>query len=255
MTTIVAALLLPPLNLLLLAIAAFSLMPRWPRLGRALLAVALASGYLLCSSVISGGLLRHLEGLPQVALESATLAETSRDASAIVVLGAGSYFNAPEYGRDTVGRHTLERLRWAARLQRKLQLPVLVSGGSPLGNTYTEAAQMRDALVGDFNVPIRWMEARSLNTYDSAFNTFDILQPESVSRIVLVTHAAHMQRAMLVFEHAGFDVTPAATGFTTRSRTSVLDFLPSAQGLEMARNFFREVVGIGWYHLRLAYAA
>ena len=255
LTAIVAALLLPPLNLLLLAIAASLLLPRWPRMGRGLLVFTLASGYLLCSSAITGSLLRHLERPLSAAFEPTHTAVEPRDASAIVVLGGGSYFNAPEYGGDTVGRHTLERLRWAARLQRNLQLPLLVSGGSPLGNTYTEAAQMRDALVEDFEVPVRWMEAQSINTYDSAFRTFHILRRESVSRIVLVTHAAHMRRATLVFEHVGFEVAPAPTGFTTRSGTSILDFLPSAHGLEMARNFFHELVGIGWYHLRLAHAA
>lgn len=255
MTEIVVALLLPPFNLLLLAIAAFSLAPRWPRLGRGLLVVTLASAYLLSSSAITGSLLRHVEGPPALAFDAIQVAEIARDATAIVVLGGGSYFDAPEYGGDTVNRHTLERLRWAARLQRNLRLPLLVSGGSPRGNTYTEAAQMRDALVKDFDVPVRWMESKSVNTYDSAFETFDTLQPESVSHVVLVTHAAHMQRAMLVFEHVGLKVTPAPTGFTTRSPASILDFLPSAHGLEMARNFFHEIIGRGWYHLRLAYAA
>lgn len=255
MIKFVAAFLLPPLNLLLLAIAAGLLAPRWPRLGRGLLIFTLASGYLLCTSAITESLLRHLEGQPTVTLDSDSLTAIQSNTSVIVVLGGGSYFSAPEYGRDTVSSHTLERLRWAARLQRKLHLPVLVSGGSPLGNTYTEAAQMRDALVDDFSVPVRWMEARSLNTYDSAFNSLSMLQPESFTHVVLVTHAAHMPRATLVFEHVGFDVTPAPTGFTTRSPVSILGFLPSAHGLEMARDFFHELVGIGWYHLRLAYAA
>ncbi len=129
--------------------------------------------------------------------------------------------NVPEYGADTVSAHTLERLRWAARLQRNLQLPLPVSGGNPLGSTTTAAAQMRAVLAEDFNVPVRWMEAQSVNTYESAFKVFDMLRPESVARVVLVTHAAHMRRATLVFEYAGFQITPAPTGFTTRSRPGV----------------------------------
>ena len=78
------------------------------------------------------------------------------------------------------------------------------AGGSPLGKTYTEAAQMRDVFVEDFNAPLRRMERESMNSYNSAFITFDILHPESVSRIVLVTPAAHMRRATLVSEYVRF---------------------------------------------------
>ena len=53
-----------------------------------------------------------------------------KSAQAIVVLGGGLYFDTPEYGGDTVGGSTLERLRYAATIARKTNLPVLVTGGA-----------------------------------------------------------------------------------------------------------------------------
>lgn len=75
---------------------------------------------------------------------------------------------------------------------------------------------------------------------------------EQRARIVLVTHAAHMPRALMIFRHVGFDVTPSATGYTTAPPGTIRDFIPSAAGLSNARIFLHEVIGIGWYHVRLA---
>lgn len=254
MIRLLAELLLPPLSLLLLATFAALISPWRPRLGRALLVVSLAAGYLLCTSAITGSWLRYLEGRPSAAGAPSVLAEEAVQPVAIVVLGGGSYFNAPEYGRDTVSRGTLERLRWAARLHRETRIPILVSGGSPYGNTYSEAEQMRDALGDDFAVPVQWMEKRSRNTLESAYRTQALLSTEG-AHIVLVTHAAHMPRAVLVFRHAGFEVIPSATGYTTSPPANIGGFLPSASGLRQARIFFHEFIGIGWYHLRLAFGA
>src|SRR5579863_5480943 len=43
---------------------------------------------------------------------------TATGPRAIVILGAGRYADAPEYGEDTVGAYGLERLRYGARLYR-----------------------------------------------------------------------------------------------------------------------------------------
>jgi len=252
MIKVLADALLPPFNFLLLATIG-ALIVRWrPRFGRTLMIVSLVSGYVVCTSAITGNCLRYLEHRPAAGRAMAMPTVDAADSAAIVVLGAGSYFNAPEYGRDTVSRSTLERLRWAARLHRELQIPIVVSGGSPCGNRRSEAEQMRDVLTEDFAVPVQWMETRSRNTYESAQLTRALFGTR-YAQILLVTHAAHMGRAALVYRNVGFNVVPSATGFTTSSPTSIHDFLPSASGLTMGRVFFHEIMGIGWYHLRIAF--
>jgi uncharacterized SAM-binding protein YcdF (DUF218 family) len=169
---------------------------------------------------------------------------------AIVVLGGGTYFSAPEYGADTVKAQVLVRLRYAARLHRALNKPVLATGGAPEGNSVAEAELMKLALQQDFQIPVQWVETGSRNTFENALLSSAMLKPAGIGRIYLVTHAWHMRRARIAFEHAGFTVIPAPTGFTTRFKLTVIDFLPDARALHDSSVFFHEVVGIGWYYLR-----
>ena len=173
-----------------------------------------------------------------------------KSGQAIVVLGGGTYFSAPEYGGDTVKAPVLARLRYAAHLHRALDKPVLASGGAPEGNPVPEAQLMRQVLQQDFRVPVQWIEEGSRNTFENALMSASLLKPAGIQRIYLVTHAWHMRRARLAFEHAGFKVIPAPTGFATRFRLTVIDFLPDARALHDSRLFFREVAGSGWYYLR-----
>ena len=240
------AALLPPLNLLLLAGLGLVLLLFRRRAGMALIVASLSGLFLLSMPVVAtklAGLLEH---------RAVDHAEKPDEPQAIVILGAGTYAAAPEYGGDTVSALTLERVRWGARLHRSSGLPILVSGGSPFATRSSEAAQMKAALEQDFHTDVKWLEDNSFNTIDSARNVRQKLAVAKIDRIALVTHALHMPRARLVFEHAGFHVIEAPTGFSTTRTPGILNFLPSAQGLELSRTFLYEVLGLGWYHVRLA---
>jgi uncharacterized SAM-binding protein YcdF (DUF218 family) len=77
-----------------------------------------------------------------------------------------------------------------------------------------------------------------------------LLKDAGIRRIYLVTHAWHMPRAQLAFEYAGFTVIAAGTQYAIPHVLTLVDFLPSADGLLNASLVFHEVIGIGWYHLR-----
>jgi uncharacterized SAM-binding protein YcdF (DUF218 family) len=238
--------LLPPLNLLLLAGLGLLLLIFRRKGGLALLAISLAGLFALSMPVVATALATLLEH------RTASGSENTADAQAIVILGAGSYPAAPEYGADTVSAPTLERVRWGARLHRATGLPILVSGGSPDATRTSEAAQMKVALNQDFHTDVKWLEDKSFNTFDSARYVRQQLGGAKVDRIALVTHALYMRRARLVFEQAGFRVIEAPTGFSTLRSPGILDYLPSSHGLGLSRAFFHEVLGLGWYHVRLA---
>jgi uncharacterized SAM-binding protein YcdF (DUF218 family) len=243
-TNAISAFLVPPGSLLLAAGLGALLGWRWPRAGRVLIGLSLAALYVLATPLAGKTLLAALEPAPRDPLARG-------DGEAIVVLGGGTYFAAPEYGGDTVNPATLVRLRYAAHLHRALDRPVLVTGGAPTGSAVPEAVQMKQTLETDFRVPVRWVEPRSINTLENARLSRQLLAASGIRRIYLVTHAWHMPRAQRAFESAGFDVIPAATAYTTRSGPGVLDFLPSADALRESRQFFHEAIGMGWYHLRL----
>ena len=173
-----------------------------------------------------------------------------RSGQAIVVLGGGVQIDAPEYGADAPSMDTLARLRYGAHLHRALGKPVLVTGGAVSGHR-PEAAAMKAVLENEFQTPVRWTEQRSRNTLENARLSYSILSAAGIRRIYLVTHAWHMPRAILAFEHLGFEVIPAPTGYSRRLKLTLLDYLPNASALLDSNLFFHEVIGIGWYHLRI----
>lgn len=243
-TKLAGVLLMPPLGLLLLAALGLLMARRWRRLGLGITALSVAGLWLLSTPMVGSNLLALVE--PRQTPDVNVL----KNAQAVVVLGGGTYFDAPEYGGDTVGSVTLERLRWGARLHRETGLPVLVTGGLPFGNATSEAAQMKDALARDFQVPVRWLEERADNTLESALFSREILTRDGVTRIALVTHASHMRRAHRLFEQAGFTVLDAPTAFSNTGPMTALSFMPNAHGLMQSRIFCHEALGLGWYHVR-----
>lgn len=236
------ALALPPGVFLLLGGIGIALIRPAPSLGRGLVGMALALGYALSLPVVGDSLKMALEGDPHPPPAGAV-------AGAIVVLGAGAYPGAPEYGGAGLEAPTLERLRYAARLQRETGVPVLASGGDPLGLGVSEAQAMNDALSRDFGVEVKWTEPNSRNTLENARLSAGILASAGITRVYLVTHASHMPRARRAFEQAGLAVVPAPTGFTTRRRPGLLAWLPDAGALRNSSAALHEMLGLAWYRL------
>jgi uncharacterized SAM-binding protein YcdF (DUF218 family) len=245
LTNTVALLALPPGCLIVLGAVACIAAAWRPRTGIIMAGTAFMLLFVLSTKYVGDSLLGVIEPSHR---------DPAADPSggAIVVLGGGTYYSAPEYGGDTVATYALARLRYGARLHRILGKPVLVTGGAPSGESSPEAASMKKTLIGDFNVPVAWTEERSRNTLENARFSWAILKAAKVTSIYLVTDAWHMPRAVLAFERAGFRVIPAPTGYATSSRRTILDFLPSPTGFRDSHRFFHEVVGLAWYRLRMA---
>ena len=244
-TNFIAAFLLPPLSLLLVFALGILLLHRRRRFAKPLLLIVFGLLWIVSTPYFAEGALHLLEA------RTAALDSQRQQADAVVILGGGTYFHAPEYaGQDTVGEQTLMRLRYGAKLQRETGKPILVTGGKPLGNHLSEAQQMRAVLEQDFRVPVRWTEEASDNTFENAHHSFRMLQAQGVRRIYLVTHAWHMPRAADVFRRAGFEVVEAPTAFTTRYQTDVLALLPRAEALRDSKIFMHEVIGLVWYRLK-----
>jgi len=246
-TNLIASFLLPPFSLLLLLALGIYFLYRRHKFARMLIIASFGLLWIASTPYVAEGALHRLEA------RTAPVDISLQDADAIVILGGGTYFHAPEYGgQDTIGDDTLVRLRYGAKLQRETRKPILVTGGKPLGNSNSEAQQMRVALEQDFHVPVRWTEDESDNTLENARDSFRILQQAGIHKIYLVTHAWHMPRAAEIFRRAGFEVIEAPTAFTTRYRTDLLTFLPRSESLEDSKIFMHEIIGLLWYRLKLA---
>jgi uncharacterized SAM-binding protein YcdF (DUF218 family) len=242
LTNFLAAFLLLPLNLLLMGVAGMLLLRRRRRLGRWLIGLALGGLWLLSTPIIADLLLDSLKPTP--------IPLTGKEAEAIVILGGGRHRDSLEYGGDTLGRHSLERVRYGIWLAKRLRKPIMVTGGAPDGGTASEGGLMRDMIRDEYGMATQWVEQASRNTRENARFSAEILAKAGIRRIYLVTHAWHMKRAMPEFEAAGLYVVPAGTGYTLHQPLSLLHLLPAADALQRSNLALHEWVGIAWYKIR-----
>jgi uncharacterized SAM-binding protein YcdF (DUF218 family) len=143
----------------------------------------------------------------------------------------------------------LERLRRAARLQRETGLPLLVSGGKLPDFTLSHAAAMAQALEVDLRVPVRWREELSRTTAENAVYSARLLKADGIGRVLLVTTAWHMPRALQAFRAAGLDPIAAPTGFAGPANWYWENMLPSAARLQASTWACHEILGRLWYQL------
>lgn len=246
MVWVLKALILPPGGVVLLALVGLSLSRRF--VGKFLIVLALASLYFFSTSFVAGQLMAGLETYP--ALGEQEIQATP--AKAIVVLGGGRYENAPEYGGDTVDGLELERLRYAARLARQTGLPVIPSGGNALHEGPPEALLAKQVLEQAFGVQVPAIEDKSRTTWENAYLTKELLDSLAIRKVLLVTHAWHMPRAVEVFRQAGIEVIPAPTAFyhTDDFEQELWDWLPNAKALLHSYFALHEYLGRVWYQMR-----
>jgi uncharacterized SAM-binding protein YcdF (DUF218 family) len=238
----VKALVLPPIGLLLLALAGLLIARRHPRPGRALALTGVLGLLVLSMPVVGTSLIESLGRTPVLDVAQAG------DAQAIVILGGGTRRNAPEYGGPTMNGITLERVRYGARLARMTRLPVLVSGGAFV-DTPAEALLMRDALVDEFHVPVRWVEAHSHDTHENAQNSAALLKSSGIARVILVGHSFDFPRSRLEFEAAGIGVIPAPIGVPSREPVTFGDFIPNIGGLQLSYLALYEILANVAFHV------
>ncbi len=235
---LIKLLVLPPAGPLLVVFAGLWLARRH-RAGLAVAAAGTGGLWLLSLPAVSAVMLASLSPSQPVDLAQA------RAAQAIVILGGGVRRDALEYGGDTLGRLTLERVRYGAKLARELQLPVLVSGGSVEAGARTEAELMKEALEREFGVAVRWAETESRNTRENARYTAAILEREGISRVLVVAHGFDVPRVHAEFESAALVPLVAPTQLVRLDGDWRLsDFLPSARALEGSTWVLYEWLGL-----------
>jgi len=177
--------------------------------------------------------------------------DKSPTADAIVVLGGSlAVPDSPRIDIELTG--ISDRILHAARLYRAGKAPiVLAAGGAEV--TQPEAYAMK-ALLAEWGVPKKniIVETKSLNTYRNAVNSKPLLDKRRVKRVLLVTSAIHMPRALATFRTLGINAIPSPTDYleTDRKKYEIKDFLPDVDALGKASLAVKEYLGLLAYRWR-----
>jgi uncharacterized SAM-binding protein YcdF (DUF218 family) len=238
------ALLVPPISLLLIAMVGTLIDRRHRRIGKSLAWAGLVCLLFLAMPVAGGSLM--------IALERNLPLSPPPDSppQAIVILGGDVVRGGTNAVVLDLGPISLERLQVGAALARRTGLPILVSGGSLREGDAPLATLMADSLVQDFQVPVRWIEARSLDTWENAHMSAHILHEQGIRSIYVVTQAWHMRRAIMAFADTGITVTAAPPRLDRLLVPLAANFVPVVAGWQESYYALHEWIGCVYYALR-----
>ena len=241
------ALALPPAINIIILLLALLFLGRWRRLRMVTIFLSSVSLVLLSMPVVTQLLAKQIEIYPPLNVQEIN----PENYQAIVILGAGRIRHALEYdGQDSPTSLELERLRYGAYLQRKTGIPILTTGGDVSGEGRpAEADFMARVLEREFFATVRWKEGRSRTTKENAEYTMVLANKQGINKVLLVTHAWHMPRAMYSFQQVGLQATAAPTRFESREHDtgSLFDYLPTASALHDSALLIHEILGLYWY--------
>jgi uncharacterized SAM-binding protein YcdF (DUF218 family) len=109
-------------------------------------------------------------------------------------------------------------------------------------------------LLEEWNIPPTaiQIEGGSINTHENAIRSYEVLAPQGIHRILLVTSAMHMPRAAGAFRKAGFEVVAVPADFHSgwRDPDILSRWFPSADNLRDSYTALHEWLGIATYRLR-----
>jgi uncharacterized SAM-binding protein YcdF (DUF218 family) len=173
----------------------------------------------------------------------------------IILLGGGSFGEALDFsGIGAPSEETVGRIVTAVRLQKKINVAVIVSGGAGFKGRKAESPILKRFLI-DLGVPADKIiiEDKSRDTIENAKYTKEICEKYNFKKPILVTSAYHMKRSIMSFEKVGMKVIPFPAYFKTWKNKKYIweDYLPDASDFKRASMALREYIGI-WYY-KIAY--
>lgn len=214
------------------------------RLRRPLVAAAVVFAYVLGCGWLGEPLLRALEDRIPSAGTPAYGGHV-----AIVMLGSGTEYD--DAHRLVPKRDALRRIDAAARQYAACEADgarctVIVSGGNPQRHAQAEADNYRPYLIERGVAPADMiLEHQSLTTYQNARYVSAILHKACYDRVILLSSAYHLPRALLDFRRFGIDPLPIASN----RRSLPPSWLPTFAHVVNTNIAWHEWIGIAQFHV------
>jgi len=215
--------------------------------------------------VFLGALILLIGSLPAVADRLLDLSQghvVRRDpaslprAEAVVVLAGALNVVPGARGPEPEWNEAVDRVIGGAQLMLAGRAEALVLSGTRFpgeASVVSEAEYARRLVVALGVAPeVIRLPPPAFNTAEEAANIRPLFQSAS-PKIILVTSAWHMSRAMQIFTEAGFQVEPFPVDFSLRVERRFDEvWLPRANALLKTDTVVREYLGRGFYRLKHA---
>ncbi len=235
-----------------LLVASFILWKNRPNTSRRLVLAAFLLLFTFGNRWISMSIVRSLEQryLPKAEYPRSDVA---------VILGGGT--DAPQYPRSTVEVNGAgDRVIYGVKLYKDGVVDkLIVTGGTAAwqGDYRTSPAQDMMSLLILMGVPQEdiILEPDSLNTYEDAQFSAEIIRDQGFKKVILVTSALHMPRSVKLFTNLGVEVTPAPVDYTITDQewrelwtvtpeNILINLLPTSGSLKSTTSSMKEYIGM-----------
>lgn len=172
-------------------------------------------------------------------------------ADVIAVLGGGTVSNVGGNNDGALSAIGMNRLIAGVRLQRAMNVPLIISGGARYNDEVAEADVAKQVLL-DLGTPelMIYTDSEALNTKQNAENIISLCRENGWQSVSVVTSALHMPRAMQNFAVAaggsGIEVTAYPCDYLVSGeiQLSVFSFVPQAYALELTAMSLKEYLAI-----------
>lgn len=168
----------------------------------------------------------------------------------VMVLGSGHIIDNDVPATSELSRNGLMRLTEGIRILRLYPGAQLILSGYNGGTSVSNARMMANVAVslGVAKSDIILLE-NAQDTWDEAHQAARFVGEK---RMILVTSASHMQRAMDEFKNAGLAPIPAPTNYLAFNNIQQPweKYAPKAKYLEQSERYWHEQLGRWWASLR-----
>ncbi len=213
---------------------------------RGLLSVGVISLFFFSTPLVSDFLMSAVEG-PLGRVPAAEL----HSGDAVVVLGGMLHpLDGAPLGE---WNDAVDRFDGALELFKSRKAPVIVftRGQIPWRSEDISEGELLAKRARLLGVPQKSILLTGVvgNTADEAVAAAKLLgvSKQTPKRIILVTSAFHMRRAVMLFEHEGFLVEPFRVDYRGSGQSGLLTLVPDAAALEQSQTALREVIGWAFY--------
>jgi len=237
MKDLVAAFLLPPFSLLVLAVCGLWLVRRGGRRGLRLTGAAILLNFALCIPAVP-----KLLAWPLLVADG-DLATVPPTGTAVFAPTGGS-FEIGE-GETWPSSASLRRVKRGWEVATSRSLPLVVSGGTPDGEGPAEARTTVERLGIDPAAVMLDTEAR--NSHENALAARAMLSSKGISTLILVSDESHLRRMAAALRGQGFVVVPVNVEPTVLHGLGWMDFVPSNYGLGITREVGLMYGGLAYY--------